>query len=153
RRYPEHADEIRQMLPALVLMEKAKSTDAAPGQWGQAKAPAAVVPFPRQIGRYRVEKLLGTGGFGLVYLAHDDHLQRPAAIKLPPARLVARATDAEAHLAEARAVANLDHPNIVPVHDVGSTEDCPFFVVSKYIDGTDLATKLRQSRLSQHEAV
>src|SRR5262249_40982856 len=61
--------------------------------------------------------------------------------------------DAEAYLAEARAVANLDHPNIIPVHDVGSTEDCPFFVVSKYIDGTDLATRLRQSRLGLNETI
>src|SRR5262249_14440490 len=61
--------------------------------------------------------------------------------------------DAEAHLTEARTVANLDHPNIVPVHDVGSTEDFPCYVVSKYIDGTDLATRLKQSRLSIRETV
>ena len=60
---------------------------------------------------------------------------------------------AEAYLTEARTVANLDHPHIVPVFDVGSTEDFPCFVVSKYIDGTDLATRLKQSRLSLHEAV
>ncbi len=69
------------------------------------------------------------------------------------AKLVARPEDAEAYLTEARTVANLDHPNIVPVYDVGSTEDCPCFVVSKYIDGTDLATRLKQSRLSIHETV
>ena len=61
--------------------------------------------------------------------------------------------DAEAYLTEARTVANLDHPNIVPVFDVGSTEDCPCYVVSKYIDGTDLASRLKQSRLSIHETV
>src|SRR5947199_8333644 len=92
---------------------------------------AAPTDQPQRIGRYRVERLLGKGGFGLVYLAHDDQLQRLVAIKVPHAKLVAQATDAEAHLTEARAVASLDHPNIVPVHDVGSTEDCPFFVVSK----------------------
>jgi hypothetical protein len=144
RRYPAHADEIRDMLPALVLMEKAKAADDTAG---------SVQAAPRQIGRYRVEQVLGQGGFGLVYLAYDDQLQRPVAIKVPHAMLVAEATDAEAYLTEARAVANLDHPNIVPVHDVGSTGDCPFFIVSKYIDGTDLATRLQQSRLSLDEAV
>jgi len=109
--------------------------------------------LPKRIGRYRIEKVLGKGGFGLVYLAHDEQLDRPVAIKALHAKLIARPEDAEAHLVEARTVANLDHPNIVPVHDVGSTPDCPCYVVSKYIDGTDLATRLKQSRLSLHEAV
>src|SRR5271165_6129522 len=75
---------------------------------------------PQRIGRYRIEKVLGKGGFGLVYLAHDDQLQRLVAIKVPHRKLVDRPEDAEAYLTEARTVANLDHPNIVPVHDVGS---------------------------------
>src|SRR5450755_883772 len=108
---------------------------------------------PQQIGRYRIKNVLGKGGFGLVYLAHDEQLHRLVAIKVPHARLISRPEDAEAYLTEARTVANLDHPNIVPVHDVGSTEDCPCYVVSKYIDGTDLATRLKQSRLSIHETV
>ncbi len=105
------------------------------------------------MGRYRVEKVLGKGGFGLVYLARDDQLQRLVAIKVPHAKLVARPGDAETYLAEARTVAQLDHPHIVPVFDVGSSADCPCFVVSKYIDGTDLATRLKQSRLPMHEAI
>src|SRR5947208_5023773 len=117
------------------------AVDAAPGAQ------------PPHVGRYRIEKVLGRGGFGLVYLAHDGQLQRLVAIKVPHRKLVDRIEAAEAYLTEARTVANLDHPNIVPVHDVGSTDDCPFFIVSKYIDGTDLATKLKQSRLSLNEAV
>ncbi len=108
---------------------------------------------PQHIGRYRVERILGQGSFGVVYLAHDDQLQRLVAIKVPHAQLITQATDAEAYLSEARTVANLDHPNIVPVHDAGSTKDFPCYIVSKYIDGTDLATRLKQSRLSIHEAV
>jgi serine/threonine protein kinase/formylglycine-generating enzyme required for sulfatase activity len=107
----------------------------------------------QRIGRFRIEKIIGQGGFGLVYLAHDDQLQRLVAIKVPHSRLIAQSTDADAYLTEARAVACLDHPNIVPVHDVGSTEDCPCYVVSKYIDGTDLAKRLTQSRLTIHEAI
>lgn len=111
---------------------------------------AAIPPY---IGRYRIEKVLGQGGFGLVLLAHDDQLQRLVAIKVPHVRLVAEAADAEAYLTEARTVANLDHPHIVPVFDVGSNDQFPFFVVSKYIDGTDLSTRLRLSRLTIREAV
>ncbi len=117
---------------------------------GVDRVPAAQ---PRHIGRYRVEKILGQGGFGLVYLADDHQLQRLVAIKVPHRKLVDRPEAAEAYLTEARTVANLDHPHIVPVFDVGGTEDCPCYVVSKYIDGTDLATRLKRSRLSIHEAV
>ncbi len=109
--------------------------------------------LPHQIGRYRVEKVLGKGGFGLVYLAHDDQLERLVAIKVPHPHLVAQADQAAAYLAEARTVAKLDHPHIVPVFDVGSTESFPFFVVSKYVDGTDLAATLKRSRLTIHDAV
>src|SRR5215475_8029409 len=115
--------------------------------------PVSAASTPTHIDRYRIEKVLGQGGFGLVYLAHDEKLQRLVAIKVPHRKLVDRPEAAEAYLTEARTVANLDHPNIVPVHDVGSTEDSPCYVVSKYIDGTDLATRLKQSRLSIHEAV
>src|SRR5450432_1307356 len=116
-------------------------------------SPTVDAGLPKHIGRFRVERLLGKGGFGLVYLAHDGQLQRLVAIKVPHRNLVDRPEAAEAYLTEARTVANLDHPNIVPVHDVGSTDDCPCYVVSKYIDGTDLASRLKQSRLSIHETV
>ncbi len=108
---------------------------------------------PQHIGRYRVEKILGKGGFGIVYLAHDEQLQRLVAIKVAHRHRVSTAEDAEAYLAEARTVANLDHPHIVPVFDVGSTEDCPCYLVSKFIDGTDLSARLKNSRLSLHDSV
>src|SRR5947207_2247702 len=124
-----------------------------PGRQAVPPVPAAPSPQPQQIGRYRIERVLGQGGFGLVYLAHDEQLQRPVAIKVPHARLVAQAADIEAYLTEARTVASLDHPHIVPVFDVGGTDQFPCFVVSKYIDGTDLANRLKHSRLSLPEAV
>ena len=77
---------------------------------------------PREIGRYRVVRRLGQGGFGRVYLAQDDDLDRPVAIKVPNPERVSGPGDVEAYLAEARALAKLDHPNIVPVYDVGRTE-------------------------------
>jgi serine/threonine protein kinase len=100
-----------------------------------------------------VASVLGEGGFGIVYLAHDDQLQRLVAIKVPYGHLVAQATDAEAYLTEARTVANLDHPNIVPVHDVGSTDRFPCFIVSKFIEGRTLAHKIKKDRPSVVETV
>jgi len=107
---------------------------------------------PQTIGRYRVERLVGSGGFGLVYLARDEQLHRPVAIKVPQEYIVARPGGAEVYAREARTVANLDHPHIVPVFDVGSTEQFPCFIVSKYIDGTDLARRQREAPLSALEA-
>lgn len=107
---------------------------------------------PQWIGRYRVERVLGKGGYGVVYLAHDEQLTRRVAVKVPHARLVSGARDAKAYLIEARTVANLDHPHIVPVHDVGSTAEFPCYVVSKYIEGADLSARLKQSRLQYGEA-
>jgi len=98
---------------------------------------------PESIGRYHIERQLGRGGFGTVYLARDEQLDRLVAVKVPHARLVENREDAQAYLTEARIVANLDHPGIVPIHDVGSTEDFPCFIISKYIEGSDLATRLK----------
>ncbi len=109
--------------------------------------------MPGRIGRYRIERLLGKGSFGLVYLARDDSLNRLVAIKVPHQHLVTSPDQAEEYLKEARTVANLDHPSIVPVYDVGSTDEYPCYVVSKYIDGTDLATRLKKSRPRLHETV
>ena len=107
--------------------------------------------LPERIGRYRVQKILGKGGFGIVYCGWDDQLQRPVAIKVPHPHL-AISGRIDSYLAEARAVAKLDHPSILPVWDSGSTEDFPLFVVSKLIEGSDLAKRLNLSRLSFHAA-
>lgn len=109
--------------------------------------------LPEKIGRYRIEQLLGKGGFGRVFLARDEQLDRLVAIKVPYPELLARQTDADTYLAEARTVANLDHPAILPVHDVGSTDDYPCFIVSKYIQGTDLSNRIKHGRLGHRDAV
>ena len=107
---------------------------------------------PSHIGRYRLEKVLGEGGFGLVYLAHDGQLDRLVAIKVPHRQQVSTAEAAEAYLAEARTVASLKHPNIVPVYDVGSTDEFPCFIVSEYIEGCTLAHQIKHERPSYGQA-
>ena len=108
---------------------------------------------PAEIGRYRVVRRLGQGGFGRVYLAHDDELDRSVAIKVPNPSRIARPADVELYLNEARALAKLDHPSIVPVYDVGRTDDGFCYVVSRFVDGSDLAARLKQGRPSFRESV
>jgi eukaryotic-like serine/threonine-protein kinase len=109
-------------------------------------------PSPPTIGRHRVIRLLGEGGFGRVYLAHDDDLDRPVAIKVPRPDRIKRPEDVEAYLAEARMLARLDHPGIVPVYEAGRSEEGLCFVVSKFVEGTDLAERLKQAPFSYCEA-
>ena len=97
-----------------------------------------------RIGRYRVERLLGEGGFGRVFLAHDEELGRLVAVKTPRRDRIALPKDMEAYLTEARTLAGLDHPHIVPVYDAGRTEDGLCFVVSRFIEGSDLAKRIAE---------
>ena len=103
-------------------------------------------PLPERIGRYRVAKRLGSGGFGIVYLAEDEHLHRQVAVKVPQRQRVTGPADIEASVAEARILAELDHAHIVPVYDVGTTAEYPWFIVSKYIEGCTLAQSTAQAR-------
>lgn len=106
---------------------------------------------PDHIGRYQIERQLGKGGFGRVYLATDTDLQRHVAIKVPHKYRVERESDVERFLDEARTLASLDHPGVVPIYDFDRVEDrC--YVVSKYIDGETLRQRMRRSALSIDEA-
>ena len=108
--------------------------------------------YPKSVGRYEIRRELGKGGFGRVYLAHDSQLARDVAIKVPHEKW--RGTiQTEKYLEEARMVAKLDHPNIVPVYDVGASEDFDCFIVSKYIEGTNLHEVIRRGRIDPTAAV
>src|SRR5207244_7503707 len=113
---------------------------------------AAAPSLPAAFDRFRVVAKLGEGGFGVVYKGFDEELRRHVAIKVPQPRRGLSPADVEDYIAEARALARLDDPGIVPVYDVGRLPDGLCYVVSKFIDGTDLRTRLRQGRFAFTEA-
>ena len=104
------------------------------------------------VGRYRIIRSLGEGAFGAVYLAHDPQLDRMVAVKRThPSRLRTR-EDVERYLDEARMLAALDHPHVLPVFDAGGGYDGPCYVVTKYVDGTNLGQRISQSPPSMAES-
>jgi serine/threonine-protein kinase len=107
-------------------------------------ADAEFVVFQRALaGEYSLERELGRGGMGIVYLARDVQLDRQVAIKVLPTALAARADLRERFMREARTAASLSHPNIVPIHRVGEAGEFVFFVMA-YIDGESLGQRLRE---------
>jgi formylglycine-generating enzyme required for sulfatase activity/tRNA A-37 threonylcarbamoyl transferase component Bud32/tetratricopeptide (TPR) repeat protein len=106
----------------------------------------------QKIGRYRLVRVLGEGAFGRVYLAYDEKLLRQVAIKVPTAERFHEDEDAELYLQEARNVASLDHPNIVPVYDTGRMDDGSIYVVSKFIDGCTLRDRIKELRPDHDQA-
>ena len=102
--------------------------------------------------RYRVIKQLGEGSFGRVFLARDEKLDRLVAIKV--AKKAFKDTERlKSFFNEARILASLDHPHIVPVYDVGSSEVEGVFFISKFIDGVSLAQKIKQGGCSLEDAI
>ena len=120
-------------------------SDAAPGQ---PQPGISSTTQPSRIGKYRIEQCLGEGGFGRVYLAYDEQLQRRVAIKVPQPERIVLSDDVDLYMEEARILASLDHPAIVPVYDADRTGDGKCYVVSKFIEGSDLAQRIKDQRLS-----
>lgn len=90
-----------------------------------------------RLGRFVIQRWLGAGGFGIVFLAHDDLLHRDVALKLPQAGALARPEARERFLCEAEAAAQLYHPNVVPVFEAGEEEGI-CYIASAYCSGPTL---------------
>lgn len=106
---------------------------------------STVAPLPPAFGRYVVRAIQGQGGFGTVYRGHDTQLDRQVAIKVSQLERFGSSSNVEHFLKEARRVARLKHPSIVVVHDVGVQEGhC--YIVSDFVEGTDLSNWLRDHR-------
>src|SRR5262245_41316368 len=91
----------------------------------------------RQVGHYQLLSRIGEGGMGIVYKAHDTHLDRFVAIKVLPPGLVADPDRKRRFVQEAKAASALNHPNIVTVYDIAN-EDGGDFIVMEYVEGKTL---------------
>lgn len=165
-RFPAFSEGIRNQLSSggtlVFSSEQVPSWDAAnptspETQTHQVDADSGAIHIGRYLlerdDRYRDQpKVLGRGGFGTVFLAFDNELARQVAIKVPNPEKFSSPADSERYLVEARTLAKLNHPNIVPVHDVGRTDDGAVYVVARYIEGSTLKKRIAESRPSVEEA-
>jgi serine/threonine protein kinase len=126
--------------------------EASPATPGGFAASQDDADLPRLLAdRYRLDALVGTGGFGRVYRGFDTWLERVVAVKVPRVDRPVTEGEVDRCRIEARKVARLRHPNIVPVHDVGR-EGATCFIVGEWIEGTNLASRISQDRPGHEES-
>jgi serine/threonine protein kinase len=114
--------------------------------------PAQPTP-PTQIGAYRIDRVLATGGMGAVYLAHSPTLPRREALKVLSAELATDPAMRTRFLQEADTTASLDHPNIVRVYSRGTTDQGELWIAMEYVAGTDAETALRAGAMPAPRAL
>ncbi|MBI2479274.1 MAG: protein kinase, partial [Planctomycetia bacterium] len=106
---------------------------------------------PRRLGKYELMEQLGVGAFGIVRKARDTELDRIVAIKVLRAGNLSSEDDVDRFLREGRSAAQLTHPNIVSLYDVGEV-DGTYFLVSEYVPGITLAVRLSAGQLTFRHA-
>ncbi len=109
-------------------------------------------PRRDRIGRFQIRRMLGRGGFGIVYLAFDPTLNRPVAIKVPRRAQFQTIKQVDGFIEEARTAANLKHPGLVSVYDVQEEDGFPF-IVQEYIEGPNLWQWFQQKQPSFEQLV
>ena len=105
---------------------------------------------PKKVGRYEIKSELGRGGMATVYLGYDALFEREVAVKVLPAEFLHDPQFSVRFHREAKVIATLEHPAIVPVYDVGETEGLPYFVM-RYMSGGSLADLLAKGDISIKE--
>jgi serine/threonine protein kinase len=122
------------------------SFNSDPGRtqsWSKEKLP--------ELGKFELLEQVGRGAYGTVYRARDKQLQRVVAIKVPRSGQLATDEDEDRFVREARNAAQLNHPGIVPVHEVGRTATFPY-IVSEFVNGVALSDALSGQQFSFRES-
>ena len=153
KRYPEYEPQIRKRIRKLHkinnLFDSLAQADESDFE--------ETVPMPdlvgRKIGSFEITEMIGRGGMGVVYLAHDTKLKRSVAIKSMPAKLTADATARMRFRREAELLASLNHPNIGVIYDIVEQDESAGYLVLEYVEGETLAERMARAPLELDEAL
>jgi hypothetical protein len=143
-KYPDLAEQIRDLFPALVLMEDLKPARADASGAVEAPPVAAGTKL-EQLGDYRILREVGRGGMGVVYEAEQISLGRHVALKVLPTKALLDGKQKRRFEREAKAAAKLHHTNIVPIYGVGEHDGLPYYVM-QFIQGLGLDTVIAELR-------
>ncbi|HEX8652188.1 MAG TPA: protein kinase [Pyrinomonadaceae bacterium] len=150
-------DDLRREVESLLLFDgQATGFLETPPHIATAQMFVSEVSAPlvagRTLGHYRIEREIGRGGMGEIYLALDTRLGRPVALKLLPPSFTLDAERVARFSREARAISLLNHPNIVTIYEIGEAEGLRF-IVTEYVEGTTLRQMLSRNLLTRAGAL
>src|SRR5688572_4742022 len=149
RGHPDLAARIRDLFPALVVMEELGSVGGVSADTRPGLLDSAAANVPQQLGDYRILREVGRGGMGVVYEAVQESLGRHVALKVLPSHGLLDATHLERFRREARAAAHLHHTNIVPVFGIGDHNGTHYYAM-QFIAGQGLDQVLHELRRLRH---
>src|SRR5438270_7134853 len=136
-RHPELAAEIKDVFPAMAMMENIALADASMEAEQNVEAARAAESLLEQVGDYRIIREVGRGGMGVVYEAEQVSLGRHVALKVLPQKALLDGKQKRRFQREAKAAAKLHHTNIVPIFAVGEHEGMPYYAM-QFIQGLGL---------------
>ena len=116
---------------------------AGPGMGGGTPPPDQDPLVGAMIGGCKISAKIGAGGMGAIYLAYHEALRKDVVVKILPPESAANPRTVERFFREARAAAKLEHPNVVSVQDVGTTDRGLNYIVMQYVDGQNLEEKIQ----------
>jgi serine/threonine protein kinase len=148
-RNPDLAPAIRRLFPAIAFLEGGKH-ERRRSAFGSGERRSVVPVLPQKLGENTIVREIGRGGMGVVYEATQHVLGRRVAVKVLLGHATANVTSRERFLRESRAVARLQHPNIVPIYSIGEDGGIPYFVMALINGpGLDRPIELESDRNAQ----
>ena len=153
KQYPEFEHQLRQRI---LNLEKIDTLFDSLVQADESDFEGAVTEpdlVGRKIGSFEIVEMIGRGGMGVVYLAHDTKLDRSVALKSMPAKLAGDSTAQARFRREAKLLASLNHPNIAVIHEIIEQEEGASYLVLEYVPGQTLAKRIAKKPLKLEEAL
>ena len=148
--HTENVDRVPDIPETLLkLARDAKDLSSAPVSFDVGKRLAKKLREGScRLGRFELKSELGTGAFGYVFKAHDTELDRLVALKVQRAGMLATDEDVTRFLREAQSIAKLNHPGIVAVYDSVRSEEGVCYLVTEFVDGESLGSKLQSTKFA-----